>query len=172
MLTARQGIDSGAVHSTSELHFRFSSWDLIRANAARLSQALRELEEFAALYAPSAAPLLAAQRYSVYQAEQKLAQCTPHYYLRKYFEEGTVYCISESPEELCALIEKGATVVQLRDKNSDEKVLFEKAKYLCAFVAVRNKEQLDKKVIFIINDSVRIASELPVAGIHIGQQFY
>lgn len=169
LLTARQGVDSGAVHATSDLHARFSSWGLIRANAARASQALRELEEFAALYAPSAVLQLATRRYTVYQIEQKLAQCTPHYYLRKYFEEGVVYCISESPEELCALIEKGATVVQLRDKKSDEKIVFEKAKFLCAYVATRNKERPDNKVIFIINDFVRIASELPVGGIHVGQ---
>ncbi len=169
LLKARSGSDVGGSDSIQTTPERFSSWELARANAARTEQALRELEEMSVLYAPAAHQTLSQIRYDLYQLEKELLVCTPHYYLRNYFENGTVYCVSDSVDELVWLIEHGATVVQLRDKQGSEETIFAKAQELCDFVKEKNKKETDKKIIFIINDFVDVAAELPVAGVHIGQ---
>ena len=81
----------------------------------------------------------------------------------------TLYFVTEEAVSLDALlsiveqaIEGGVTLVQLREKSSDGKVFYEKAKKL--------KELLDRYDIpLIINDRIDVALAVNAAGVHVGQ---
>ena len=69
-------------------------------------------------------------------------------------------------ETLCSQVEKaikgGATFIQLREKNLDQKHFLEEALEI---------QKLCKKynVPFVINDNVEIAKEIDADGVHVGQ---
>ena len=69
-------------------------------------------------------------------------------------------------ETLCSQVEKaikgGATFIQLREKNLDQKHFLEEALEI---------QKLSKKynVPFVINDNVEIAKEIDADGVHVGQ---
>jgi thiamine-phosphate pyrophosphorylase len=92
---------------------------------------------------------------------------TPHFWLEKYFTDGIVYPISDSVNEIVWLIDHGAKVVQLRDKNSTKGEVYQKAEYICEYIA--QKTPIDGPVLFILNDYAEIGAELSVAGVHVGQ---
>ena len=148
---------------------RTTTWSLIRASVGRVAESLRILEEFSKIYASPATEFVKHSRYAVYVLEKELLQATPHYYLRRYFERGVIYPLSESVEEILWLVEHGAQMVQLRDKTSSRAEVFAKAKFLSAAIVEKNKAGGDQ-ILFIINDYPEIAAELPVAGVHIGQE--
>lgn len=168
LLSARGGPDAGVGPGAPEL-VRRSAWDLIRANAGRAGEGLRVLEEFAKLYAPLLPTAIKAARYRLYQLEAALARATPHFFLRRYFEQGVVYPLSESVAELQWLVEHGARVVQLRDKTSPRQVVAQKASELAAWVNERNRKFPADQALLIINDDAALAAALPVAGVHLGQ---
>ncbi len=166
ILSSRVGEDIGNKQIIHTEYNRSSLLDIIQANAKRTTQALRTLEEFAKVYDAASAYQSESLRYELYVIEHKLARQTPHFWLKKYFEQGTVYPLSDSVEELQWLIEHGAKVVQLREK--DKTSAFEKGADLTSFIRSWNKHQTDP-VLLIINDFPDVAEKLPVAGIHIGQ---
>lgn len=71
---------------------------------------------------------------------------------------------SRNDEEIVsAAIEGGAKIIQLRDKDSTTKVLFEKA---------RNIRRIcrEAKILLIINDHLDIAMAVDADGVHLGQE--
>lgn len=169
LLVSRAGADAG-VGAPENADSRTTAYALVRANANRALEGLRVLEEMSKLYAPSAAVFFKKLRYDLYQAEACLLSGTPHYHLRSYFHIGVVYAISDSVDEIVFLVEHGAKIVQLRDKAGDKKQVREKAEYLCGVIAEKNKERANgDKILFILNDDVTLAADLPVDGVHIGQ---
>lgn len=167
LLMARGGNEAATIDLPSE-NKRHSSWAIIRANCNRAAESLRTLEEFSKLYAPSITAEIKNKRYELYQLELGLLRNTPHYFLRKYFSEGVVYPLSESVEELQWLVEHGAKIIQLRDKSDNKNSIKQKARSLASFLAEWNQSHRDK-VLFILNDHPAIAADLPVDGVHIGQ---
>lgn len=147
---------------------RASLYSLVRANANRVTEALRLLEEYAKVYTRENSVLFQKARYQVYAVERDLIIRTPHYYLHHVFEEGVVYPFSDSIDDLKDYIDAGAKMVQLRDRDGSKDLVYQKGKELCRFVQKRyalGKE----KVLLIVNDHVDIAERLPVDGIHLGQ---
>lgn len=170
VMRSRVGVDVGENNnSTSTEYHRSSLYGIIRANASRVTEALRALEEFAKLYTNKNAFLIEKARYQVYALEKDLIIRTPHYYLHNYFEEGIVYPISDSLDHLKDFIDAGARVVQLRDKKATKELLYQKARELCRFLHKRYTVRKEK-VICIVNDSIDIAAHLPVDGVHLGQR--
>jgi thiamine-phosphate pyrophosphorylase len=165
LVNGRTGGDVGAQSGSSRRHNLF---EIIRANANRVTESLRTLEDFLKLYSPTQAALVEDARYRVYSLERVLLLQTPHFWLYRYDAEGFVYPISDSAEELLEFIKKGARVVQLRDKTSSPDIVEAKAKLLCQVVGERNKTASEKTLV-ILNDLVELAARLPVAGVHIGQ---
>lgn len=174
VMQGRFGTDVGT-DFTDKTEYRVSETDraslysLVRANANRVTEALRLLEEYAKVYTRENSVLFQKARYQVYAVERDLIIRTPHYYLHHVFEEGIVYPLSDSIDELKDYIDAGAKMVQLRDKNASKDLVYQKAKELCRFVQKRyalGKE----KVLLIVNDHVDIAERLPVDGVHIGQE--
>ncbi len=165
---ARQGNDVGHPDQVPPTESAGSLWSIIAANGNRATEALRVLEEFGKVYFPQAIPMVMRARYDVYATQRTLALRTPHFWLRNYFEQGIVYPLSDSVLELQWLIQHGARVVQLRDKESSSTALFEKAKSLLGFIKDFEQAQREK-IVLIINDDVSVAARLPVAGVHLGQ---
>ncbi len=165
---SRIGEDLGKEKVVDTEYERGSSFDIIRASAGRVGQSLRVLEEYAKVYAPRLAIKIEDLRYRVYTLEYRLLERTPHYYMHRYFKEGVVYPLVDSEEKCKELIHAGAKVIQLRDKESGESGVYQKAKRLSEYVENWNSNR-SEKVLLIINDYPKIAAQLPVAGVHLGQ---
>lgn len=165
VLKSRTGIDVGTGQVNSAEYHRSSLYGIIRANSNRVTEALRTLEEFAKLYTNSNAVFIEKARYQVYALERDLLIRTPHYYLNQYFEEGIVYPISDSIDDMKDFIEAGARVVQLRDKKSSKDLVAQKAKEICRFLHKRYTTGKEK-VIFLMSDYADVAASLPVDGMH------
>ncbi|MFA4830995.1 MAG: thiamine phosphate synthase [Patescibacteria group bacterium] len=130
-VNARQGEDIGLEAVVESEYQRSSIYELLRANCSRAAESLRVLEELAKIYCRDKVYFIENCRYQVYSLERRLLVKTPHFWLRKYFEEGIVYPISDSVDELIWLVQHGAKVIQLRDKKSSRREVFEKARRLC-----------------------------------------
>jgi len=168
IMRGRFGTDIGTDQTVKTEFERSSMYSIIRANASRVTEALRTLEEFAKIYTNKNAFLFQKARYQVYALERDLMMRTPHFYLYQYFEEGIVYPISDSIEDLKDFIDAGAKVVQLRDKSGNKQLIQQKVKELSRYLQKRYSEGKEK-VVFILNDHVDLAARLPVDGVHIGQ---
>ena len=91
--------------------------------------------------------------------------------LKKFVEDVTIYPVSceklahgRSDEQwLDEVLDGGARIVQLRDKDSSDRRLLEKAKYFRS----RTRE---KDALFIVNDRVDIALMADADGVHLGQK--
>jgi thiamine-phosphate pyrophosphorylase len=169
LLQSRQPQDVGRSSEDSTIESRNSLWSIIIANGNRVSEALRVLEEFGKIYVPDAVQTIASLRYEVYNLQCSLVKKTPHFWLRYYFEQGVVYPLSNSVDELIFLIQHGARVIQLRDKDNSSAGLFEKTKKLLSFISDFEAAK-GIKIILMLNDDVEVAARLPVAGVHVGQQ--
>ena len=91
--------------------------------------------------------------------------------LQKFKDEVTVYPVSSERlaegrsdgQWLDDVLQGGAKIVQLRDKESTDRQLLEKAKYF-------RKKTSDAGALFMINDRVDIALLADADGIHLGQK--
>jgi len=147
--------------------------DLVRANAKRVEESLRVMEELAKLPEERAALNLIQgkfeqARFTLYALERELLSRV----LRqdKIKRIGSLYVILDRQvlagrDELATasqIIEGGARVIQLRDKQSNKRELLpiaQKLKDLCAKAGI----------LFIINDYLDIALAINADGLHIGQ---
>lgn len=134
ILEARRKTDLGEQKKVGGEQERRNLFNIVRANVNRITESLRVLEEFSKIYLPAKTILIEGMRYDIYRIEREILIKTPHYWLNKYFEEGIVYPISNSVQELVWLIEHGAKVIQLRDKTSLRSEIYKKAKFLCNFI--------------------------------------
>lgn len=73
-----------------------------------------------------------------------------------------LYVVSSSVAELKQAVDDGAAIVQLRDKESDERTILEKARQLLSYRQV-------KPFIFILNDDPSLAVKAGADGVHVGQ---
>ncbi len=91
--------------------------------------------------------------------------------VRQFTEDVTVYPVSceklaggrDDRQWLDAVLEGGARIVQLRDKESKDSHLLEKAKYF------RQKTR-EAKALFLVNDRLDIALLSDADGMHVGQK--
>lgn len=169
LLAARAKTDLGEGRVIASEYNRRSLFSIVRANVNRITESLRVVEEFSKIYLPGQTVLIEGLRYDAYKIEREMLVKTPHYWLNKYFEEGTIYPVSSSAQELVWLIEHGAKVIQLRDKTSPRPEVYKKAKWLCNYI---KKRQINEPILLIINNDVEMAASLPVAGVHVGQMDY
>jgi len=126
---------------------------IVTANAKRAAEALRVLEEFSVRGSE-----IKDLRYKVYDLEKIIAQKVR---LVKTFDHD-VYVISADPEVLIKAVKDGARIVQLRDKESTQDVIYQK------LLQVKElKEKYD--FVLIVNDYPELAMRADVDGVHIGQ---
>ena len=137
--------------------------DLIRANFRRVEEAERSLEEFSKLLSlPSLGMEFKKFRFQTYCLEKEVETRLRDTY------NFTLYVIADPnlmgedfEKKIQDTIHNGATVIQLREKNSSTLRFLERALML--------KEIISKKTLFIVNDRVDIAIASQADGVHLGQ---
>jgi thiamine-phosphate pyrophosphorylase len=161
-------LDVGRNLTTTEETDRANVLAVVAAAFGRLKQALRCLEEYSKTMFSAAAELFEQLRYDVYQLEKMIinASSTDERLVR-----ANVYAIvdgqgdsdefSRRINELCAA---GVDVIQLRDKNLNDKVLLERAMLLRQIIDVAECTPL-----MIINDRPDLAVLSRADGVHAGQ---
>ena len=148
---------------------RTSPADLIAANAARGTQALRSLEECVPLVAPAAAGRFEPLRYRLYRLERLLATA-----VRARDRLGAArLCVlvdgradgREFSRLVESLLEAGVRMLQLRDKELDAARLAERAR---AAVAIARRRLPDGGATIIVNDRADVAVATDADGVHVG----
>jgi thiamine-phosphate pyrophosphorylase len=137
--------------------------NLLQANLCRVQEALRVLEEYGKLYNPLMGESFKQLRYQVYAIESQLLATQRLQQLKT----ACLYLVTSPSENLVAIVEAalkgGLTLVQYRDKNTDDLIRFQNAQKLCQLCH-------DYGALFLVNDRVDLALAVNADGIHLGQQ--
>ncbi|MBD2439494.1 thiamine phosphate synthase [Nostoc sp. FACHB-110] len=155
--------DSGTDLSHPQEEQRSGITSLLQANFCRVQEALRVLEEYGKLYSSNMGKAFKQMRYRVYTLESNLMGYQRHQLLWR----SHLYLVTSPSDTLLGTVESalkgGLTLVQYRDKNTDDTVRLEQAtklRQLChAYGAL-----------FIMNDRVDLALAVDADGVHLGQQ--
>ena len=155
--------DVGTSLSHPEEETRSSLENLLQANLCRVQEALRVLEEYGKLYNPLMGESFKQLRYQVYAIESQLLAT----HRLQQLKAARLYLVTSPSENLVAIVEAalkgGLTLVQYRDKNTDDLIRFQNAQKLCQLCH-------DYGALFLINDRVDLALAVNADGIHLGQQ--
>jgi thiamine-phosphate pyrophosphorylase len=157
--------DVGTDISTDSERNRGSTTEVIRANASRLKESLRVLEEYSKTLNAGTAESLQNVRYKSYTLEKKLLLAfSPRAHLTDVL---LIAIVSETDplgaEETARLaISGGADAIQLREKGVADRNLLETA---------FNLRRITEKgsVFFLVNDSVDVAAACGADGVHVGK---
>jgi len=150
---------------------------VLRANMARLQEALRVLEEYSKVIDPQMAAAVKQMRYGVYSLETELMRYAAPDLEQKFdqnlgqmrrhkLQSAKLYLVTMPVDDIVAVVESalegGVDVVQYRQKEGDDQQRFAIAQALC---------QLCHRygALFIINDRVDLAIAVGADGIHVGQ---
>jgi thiamine-phosphate pyrophosphorylase len=141
---------------------RQSIEQLLIANFSRVQEALRVLEEYSKLVTGGMSSSCKQFRYRVYTLESQLVS----YRSRQILASARLYLVTMPVPDLLGSVEKalqgGLTLVQYRDKTSDDAVRLEQAQQLCQLCH-------NYGALFIINDRVDLALAAGADGVHLGQ---
>ena len=141
---------------------RQSIEQLLVANFSRVQEALRVLEEYSKLVSGGMSSSCKQLRYRVYTLESQLVS----YRSRQILASARLYLVTMPVPDLLGSVEKalqgGLTLVQYRDKTSDDAVRLEQAQQLCQLCH-------NYGALFIINDRVDLALAVGADGVHLGQ---
>ncbi len=169
--TARDTLaDVGTTITTPQESQRVSVDDLLAANWQRVSQALRVIEEFAKLlgYSGGAFEQL---RYQSYTLAKSVAANERS---NNIWRDRRLYVLVDGRESETAfaaftreLISAGVDVLQLRDKQLDDRPLLARAQQLRSLIDELSCENV--KPLFIMNDRPDLALIAGADGVHVGQ---
>ncbi|AFY48248.1 thiamine-phosphate pyrophosphorylase [Nostoc sp. PCC 7524] len=155
--------DPGTELSHPQEEKRSSLKSLLQANFCRVQEALRVVEEYGKLYHPNMGKAFKQMRYQVYTLETELMGYERHQLLWR----SRLYLVTSPSENLLATVESalkgGLTLVQYRDKDTDDTVRLEQATKLQQLCHAYG-------ALFIINDRVDLALAVDADGVHLGQQ--
>ncbi len=158
--------DVGTAVTTDAEMVRGSAEDVALAAAARLTEALRTLEEYGKVIAVDFARRIETLRYAAYDLEQRVALRTG---VRRRFASVGLYVLLT--ESLCsgpwletaeAVLRGGADAIQLREKGLSDAELLTRARALVELC--RRHEAL-----CIVNDRPDVARLARADGVHVGQ---
>ena len=148
---------------------RVSPVDLLAANAARASQALRSLAECAAVVAPGAAAGFEQLRYRLYTLERgALTAARARARLA-----GINLCVLVDGQAdlatfdrlIASLVGAGVRMLQIRDKGLSVPALAERVEHA---VAITRRLAATEPAIVIVNDRVDVAAAVGADGAHTG----
>jgi thiamine-phosphate pyrophosphorylase len=155
--------DPGTALTHPQEQQRANITELLRSNFCRTQEALRVLEEYSKLYSEPMATACKQMRYRVYTLETNLTGHQRHQKLKQSY----LYLVTSPVENLFSVVEAalegGLTLVQYRDKTSDDLTRIrtaEKLKQLCHRY----------NALLIINDRVDLALAVDADGVHLGQE--
>jgi thiamine-phosphate pyrophosphorylase len=167
LLQARDTLhDVGTTITTAQEQERASPRAVVHANAKRLQEALRSLEEFGKVLNPSFAQAIEQLRYQSYTLERILARgggLSPQLALaRLYVLVTEARCRASLVGTVREALAGGAQIIQLREKGLDDRRLLAKARDVC-------KMTHSAGALFIVNDRPDIALLADADGVHLGQ---
>lgn len=136
---------------------------LLQANLCRVEEAMRVLEEYGKLYHNEMGAVCKRIRYRVYTLESDLMA----YRRRQQLMLSQLYLVTSPSEDLLTVVEAalqgGLTLVQYRDKDTDDGVRLARGKKL--------RQLCDRYgALLIVNDRVDLALAVEADGVHLGQQ--
>ncbi len=155
--------DAGTAVTAADEGVRRDVVALVRANAARVGESLRALEEAAKLTG-GPAELLEGLRYRLYTLESTILADLPAWRLREirlYVLIDTA-CCDDPPGVAAAAARGGAGVVQLRAKDLDVPAYRD--------LACRVRDAVGDAAMFAVNDHVALAPALDAPVVHVGQR--
>ena len=157
--------DVGTTITASDGMQRARLVDLVRANAARVQEALRVCEEALKLAGnAAAAAAIEAARYAVYRLETALLARLPAwrlYQIRLYALIDT--SLTDDPVRVAGAVARGgAGAVQLRAKDLDQRAYYDLA------LRVQDAARANG-ALFVVNDHVAVARAIAADAVHIGQ---
>ena len=136
---------------------------LLEANFCRVEEALRVLEEYGKVYDPNMGKAFKQMRYRVYTLESDLLAYRRYQQLLR----SQLYLVTSGRDNLLGVVEAalqgGLTLVQYRDKTSDDAVKLDNVRKLCELC-----HRYD--ALLIVNDRVDLAIAADADGVHLGQQ--
>lgn len=170
--------DVGTDVSTTAEMKRENVYDVVTANARRVQEALRSLEEFGKTVSGSFAGTVKQLRYRSYTVEQMIAgpQATTSLsplelrtrrlqrlqHARLYLLVTEKLCRLSWQDVVVAALEGGVDVIQLREKELEDDELIARGRWLA-----KACEKYD--ALFILNDRVDLAVAAGAHGVHLGQ---
>ena len=143
---------------------------VLRANMARLQEALRVLEEYSKVVDPSMGAAMKTMRYQVYTLESQLLahDITTNIgqIRRQKLQAATLYLVTMPIDNIVLVVESalqgGVQIVQHRQKDGEDGERFAIAQQLCELCHQYN-------ALFVVNDRVDIAIAVGADGVHVGQ---
>ncbi|MCC3505394.1 MULTISPECIES: thiamine phosphate synthase [unclassified Microcoleus] len=142
---------------------RGSIQQLLAANFCRVEEALRVLEEYGKVYDPNMGKAFKQMRYRVYTLESDLLAYRRYQQLLR----SQLYLVTSPKYNFLTIVEAalqgGVTLVQYRDKASDDGVKLANVRQLCELC-----HRYD--ALLIVNDRVDLAIAADADGVHLGQQ--
>jgi thiamine-phosphate pyrophosphorylase len=146
---------------------RFGAAAVLAANAARVQEALRVLEEFGRLEDPALAQEAAAIRYALYDLEVELLRATPGSLGRRQrLARCHLYLVTRPRPDLeqvvGAALKAGVRLVQYRAKQADDRTRLAEATALCELCRRHG-------ALFLVNDRLDLALAVDADGVHLGQ---
>ena len=150
---------------------RIDSSQVLKANASRVQEALRVIEEFARTGDAELAGTAAKVRYALYDHEVRILEACGHNQRRQRLERSRLCLItdpsgSDSSAEMLKRVElalgAGVSLVQYRRKQGTDLQRLEEARQLVALCQAH-------KALLIINDRIDLALMVDADGVHLGQ---
>ncbi|MEL6104690.1 MAG: thiamine phosphate synthase [Planctomycetota bacterium] len=161
--------DVGTEVETTTEYQRASIHEVIRAAAERVQQSMRVMEEYGKTINVEFARDVEAIRYRVYSFHRDVELASATSDRKQRLARANLYVLMEclpSEEEFIATLRSlsaaGVDIVQLRDKQADDRTVFERAK-------IASKVARDSDMLLIINDRPDIAAVSNADGVHVGQ---
>ncbi|MGI9176931.1 MAG: thiamine phosphate synthase [Pirellulales bacterium] len=148
---------------------RGSLGDLVAANAARAAQALRSLQECAAVVAADTATVFEAIRYRLYTLERAAVVAVD---ARERLAGVSLCVLVDGRDDAAAfarmmesLVEAGVPMFQIRDKSLPVPVLVDRVRTALAIV---RRGGSGERPLLVVNDRVDVAAAVNADGAHVG----
>ena len=172
--------DVGTSQMTDGEQQRSALADVVIANARRVEESLRSLEEFGKLVSAPFSAAMKSLRYHAYTVEKSLATLSTHgiqpenhiaenHRASRLLQAHVYVLITES---MCRLpwkqvveqcLQAGADVLQLREKSLNDRELLRRAEWIRGAC-------VNARTLFIVNDRPDIAAISEADGVHVGQE--
>lgn len=158
--------DVGTQCQTSTEYKRTGIGEIVRANIARVGEALRCIEEFSKVVSPVVAAEVEATRYAFYTASAALEIVSAS---SDRLKDAQLYLLvdggsslEEFRRQVSLLVNSQVDIIQLRDKTLSDRELLERAK-------LAREMTLNSSTLFVMNDRADLAALCRADGVHVGQ---